>query len=208
MEGTFRGHLAQSPCSEQGHLQQDQAAQNPVQPDLQCFQGWGLHYLSRQPLPVFYYPYFKIFFLISSLNLPSLSLKPLLLVLLQQALLKIFFPSFLQDPFRYWKTAIRSPRSLLFCRLNNSSSPNLSSQQTTREAVKSQSRRLGKCLSRSAKAESLLPCQAPLARGPSWSLLAPGVCVSAADKALLPPTLPHLGSPEVSLFQCQDVGRS
>jgi len=37
----------------------------------------------------------KKFFLLSSLNLPSLGLKPLLLVLSQQALLKIFSPSFL-----------------------------------------------------------------------------------------------------------------
>jgi len=32
LEGTFRGHLAQHPCSEQGHLQLDQVAQRPVQP--------------------------------------------------------------------------------------------------------------------------------------------------------------------------------
>jgi len=39
LEGTFRGHLAQPPCSEQGHLQPDQVAQSPVQPDLECSQG-------------------------------------------------------------------------------------------------------------------------------------------------------------------------
>ncbi|KAK4831174.1 LOW QUALITY PROTEIN: hypothetical protein QYF61_015644 [Mycteria americana] len=69
-----------TPLQEQGHLQLDQVAQSPIQPDLECFQGWGIHYLSGQPLsaspPSF-------------LNLPSLSLKPLLLVLSQQALLKI-----------------------------------------------------------------------------------------------------------------------
>jgi len=45
LEGTFRGHLAQLPCSEQGHLQLDQVAQSPVQLSFECFQGWGLHYL-------------------------------------------------------------------------------------------------------------------------------------------------------------------
>ena len=34
LEGTFRGHLAQPPCSEQGHLQLDQVAQSPVEPGL------------------------------------------------------------------------------------------------------------------------------------------------------------------------------
>ncbi|NXL43142.1 ROS1 kinase, partial [Podilymbus podiceps] len=30
----------------------DQVAQSPVQPGLECFQGWGLHHLSGQPVPV------------------------------------------------------------------------------------------------------------------------------------------------------------
>jgi len=61
LEGTSRGHLAQPPCSEQGHLQLDQVAQSLVQPGLECFQGWGLHYLSGQPVPVFHHPYGKKF---------------------------------------------------------------------------------------------------------------------------------------------------
>jgi len=52
LEGTFGGHLAQSPCCKQGHLQLDQVAQSPVQPGLECFQGWGLYCLSGQPVPV------------------------------------------------------------------------------------------------------------------------------------------------------------
>ena len=56
-EGTFRGHLAQPPCNEKGHLQLDQVAQSPVQPGLECFQGWGLHYFSGQPVPVPHYPH-------------------------------------------------------------------------------------------------------------------------------------------------------
>jgi len=56
LEGTFRGHLAQPPCSEQGHLPLDQVAQSSVQPDLECFQGWDLHYFSGQPMPVSHHP--------------------------------------------------------------------------------------------------------------------------------------------------------
>jgi len=48
LEGTCRGHLAQPLCNKQGHLQLDQVAQSLVQPGLECFQGWGLHYLSGQ----------------------------------------------------------------------------------------------------------------------------------------------------------------
>jgi len=40
LEGTFRGHLTQPPCSEQGHLQPDQVAQSPIQPGLD-FKGKG-----------------------------------------------------------------------------------------------------------------------------------------------------------------------
>ncbi|KAK4817048.1 hypothetical protein QYF61_026356 [Mycteria americana] len=65
-----------TPLQEQGHLQLDQVAQSPVQPDFECSQERGIYHLS-------------------GLNLPSLSLKPLLLVLSQQALLKreVFHPS-------------------------------------------------------------------------------------------------------------------
>lgn len=40
------------PCNEQGHPELDQAAQSPIQPDLRCFQGWGIYHLSGQPVPV------------------------------------------------------------------------------------------------------------------------------------------------------------
>lgn len=39
MEGTFKGHLASLPCSEQGHLQLDHVAQSPVLPDPGYLQG-------------------------------------------------------------------------------------------------------------------------------------------------------------------------
>jgi len=53
--------LLQPPCHEQGHLQPDQVAQSPVQPGLECFQGWGIDHLSGQPLPGFHHPCHKEF---------------------------------------------------------------------------------------------------------------------------------------------------
>ena len=44
LEGTCKGHLVQPPCNEQGHLQLDQVAQSPVQPGVECFQGWGIYH--------------------------------------------------------------------------------------------------------------------------------------------------------------------
>ncbi|KAK4824458.1 LOW QUALITY PROTEIN: hypothetical protein QYF61_015836 [Mycteria americana] len=118
-----------TPLQEQGHLQLDQVAQSPVQPDLQCFLGDGASTTSLGTLfQCFTTLLGKNFFLKSSLNLPSLSLKPLLLVLSQQALLKSLSLSFLQAPFKYWKAAIRSPHSLLFSRLNKPNSLSLSSR--------------------------------------------------------------------------------
>ena len=99
MEGTFKSHLVQPPCNKQGHLQLDQVAQSPIQPSLWCLQGQGIHHLSGQPVPVLHHPYFKKHFLISNINLPSLSLKPfspvLLVLLLQWTLLKSLSSSFL-----------------------------------------------------------------------------------------------------------------
>ncbi|KAK4831119.1 LOW QUALITY PROTEIN: hypothetical protein QYF61_015422 [Mycteria americana] len=43
-----------TPLQEQGHLQLDQVAQSPIQPDPECFQGWGLHYFS---VPVPHHPH-------------------------------------------------------------------------------------------------------------------------------------------------------
>ena len=71
----------------------------------------------------------KKIFLISSLNLPSFSQKPFPLVLSQQTPLKSLSSSFLQPPFRYRKAVIMSPQSLLFTRLNSSSSFSLSLQK-------------------------------------------------------------------------------
>ncbi|KAK4823100.1 hypothetical protein QYF61_025838 [Mycteria americana] len=88
LEGTFKGHLVQPRCNEQGHLQLDQVAQSPLQPDL-MFPGmghlqppWATCLCSTIPIVIH-------FFLTSSLNPPSFSLKPLPLVLSLQALLRI-----------------------------------------------------------------------------------------------------------------------
>ena len=100
-------------------------AQSPVQSD-QCLQGWGIHHLSGQPVPVAHYPYCKVFFLISSLNLSCFSLKPFPPILSSQTLQKCLSPSFLQFPFRYWKASLSSSWSLKIPRLNSSSSLSLS----------------------------------------------------------------------------------
>jgi len=95
LEGTFRGHVVQPPCSEQGHLPLDQVPQSPVQPDLESLQGWGLHHLSEQPVPAFHHPHCQkcLPYIQSKSTLPWF--KPLLLVLSQGALLKYLSPSFL-----------------------------------------------------------------------------------------------------------------
>lgn len=36
LEGALKGHLAQLTCNEHGHLQPDQGALSPVQPDPEC----------------------------------------------------------------------------------------------------------------------------------------------------------------------------
>ena len=69
-EGTFKGHLVHFLCDEKGHVQLDQS---PVQPDLDSLQGQDTHHTSGQPVAVPHYSYHKIFFVISSLNLPSFS---------------------------------------------------------------------------------------------------------------------------------------
>ena len=70
LEGTFQIILFQPLCNRQGCLPPDQAAHSSIQPGLECFHGGDIHNLTGQPVPV------SSFFLISSLNLPSSSLKP------------------------------------------------------------------------------------------------------------------------------------
>jgi len=51
----LKDHQAPTPCHMQGcrpsYLTLDQAAQGPIQPGLECLQGWGIHGLSGQPVP-------------------------------------------------------------------------------------------------------------------------------------------------------------
>jgi len=93
LEEPLKCHLVQPSCNEQGNLHLHQGAWSPVQPNLECPQGWDIHNLSWQPVPV--PPHCKNFFLISSTIFSSFSLKPFLLVLSQHSLLKSLFPSFL-----------------------------------------------------------------------------------------------------------------
>ena len=75
----LKDHEAPTPCCRQGHqppyLIQGQAAQGPIQPGLEHFQGWSIHSLSGQPFQHFTTILEKNFPLISNLNLPSLNLK-------------------------------------------------------------------------------------------------------------------------------------
>ena len=59
LEGTFKVHLVQLPCNEQGHPQLDQVAQGLIQPRLESLQGWGIHHTSGQPVPVPPHPHCK-----------------------------------------------------------------------------------------------------------------------------------------------------
>lgn len=54
LEGTFKGHLVQLPCNEQRHLQLNEVAQSPVQPNLESLQEQDIHNLSGQPVPAFH----------------------------------------------------------------------------------------------------------------------------------------------------------
>jgi len=42
----------QPPCYVQGRQPAGQAAQSHIQPGLECLQGWGIHSLLGQPVPV------------------------------------------------------------------------------------------------------------------------------------------------------------
>ena len=61
LEGTFKAHLVHPSCSEQGHLPLDQVAQSLIQPDLKCYQGWGIHNFAGQPVALFHHPHCKKF---------------------------------------------------------------------------------------------------------------------------------------------------
>ena len=49
----------QPPYYVQGHQSLDQVAQSNIQPVLECLQGWGIHNLLGQPVPVCHCPLSK-----------------------------------------------------------------------------------------------------------------------------------------------------
>ena len=60
-EVMLKGHLVQPPCNEQGHLPLDHFAYYPVQPHLQCYQGWAICPLSGKPVPACHHSQCKNF---------------------------------------------------------------------------------------------------------------------------------------------------
>jgi len=71
LEGTFKDHLVQLPCNEQGHAQLNQVAQGLTQPGLESLQGWGINHISGQPVQGLTALTVKDYFLISHLSLLS-----------------------------------------------------------------------------------------------------------------------------------------
>ena len=56
VEKDHNDHRVSTPCYVQGHQPPDKAAQSHIQPGLECLQGWGIHNLLRQPVPVRHHP--------------------------------------------------------------------------------------------------------------------------------------------------------
>lgn len=121
LEETLKLLWLQPLCHGQGHHPLDQIAQGPIQCGLKHFQEWGIHNLIGNLFQSFTTLWVKNFFLTSSLNLPSFSLKLLPLVPSLSAHVKSCSPN-LEGPFRYWKVAIRSSQSILFSMPSNPNS--------------------------------------------------------------------------------------
>jgi len=56
VEKDHNAHLLSTPCYVQGRQPAAQAAQSHIQPGLECLQGWGIHSLLGQPVPVCHHP--------------------------------------------------------------------------------------------------------------------------------------------------------
>ena len=52
VEKDHNAYLVSTPCYVQGRQPPDQAAQSHIQPGLECLQGWGIHNLLGQSVPV------------------------------------------------------------------------------------------------------------------------------------------------------------
>ena len=119
LEGTFKGHLVQPPAMSRDIFTQTRLLRAPSNLTFNVSRdGASTTFLGNL------FQYFttlqqKIFFLISSLNLTTFSLKPLPCVLSLQVLLKSLASCSLYAPFKYQKGAIRCLRSLLFSSLND-----------------------------------------------------------------------------------------
>jgi len=96
LERTFRGHLAQSPAVSRDIFNFIRLLRAPSSLALNVSRDGALTTSLGNLCQGFTILTVKNFFFISSLNLLSFSVKPLPLVLLQQALLKSLSPSFLQ----------------------------------------------------------------------------------------------------------------
>lgn len=102
-------------CSENGNLQLERAAQSPVRSVLECFQGWGIHHVSLQLVPVLHHPHYGIFFPFILSECALFQCKTITLVLSQRTPIKSLSSFFLQASFKYWKTTVSSPQfSLLW----------------------------------------------------------------------------------------------
>jgi len=71
LERTFKDHLVQLPCNEQGHPQLDQVVRGLIQPCLESLLGWSINHITGQPLSVPYHPRCKM--LLSNIQ-PKLTL--------------------------------------------------------------------------------------------------------------------------------------
>ena len=56
IEKDHNAHPVPTPCFVQGRQSAAQAAQSHIQPGLECLQGWGIHSLLGQPVPVPQHP--------------------------------------------------------------------------------------------------------------------------------------------------------
>ena len=90
--------LFQPPCCVQG-----------CQPAGQAAQGWGIHNLLGQPVPVRHHPLGEILPPNIQPKPPLSKFKPFPLVLSLSIHVSSHTPSCLYDPFKYWKATTRSP---------------------------------------------------------------------------------------------------
>ena len=77
--GDFKQHLVPSPHPWAGLPTTDQAAQDPIHPDLECLPGWGTQNIFGQPVPL---PLSKKFVPNVKPKSPPSNLKPFPFVLL------------------------------------------------------------------------------------------------------------------------------